>query len=156
MSFVIAAPESVASAASDLSGLGSALRAANFAAAPATTSVLAAAQDEVSAAIAALFGAHGAQYQALSAQVAAFHDEFVQALSSGGLRYASAEAANASPLGVGAANGPGPWETFTGRPLFGNGKNGTPGTGEAGGNGGWLFGNGGNGGTGGGGGPGGP
>jgi hypothetical protein len=50
MSFVIAAPEIVSAAASDVSGIGSTLRAAHAAAATSTTSVLGAAQDEVSAA----------------------------------------------------------------------------------------------------------
>ena len=35
----------------------------------------------MSAAIAAVFSAHGQSYQALSAQAAAFHDQFVQALT---------------------------------------------------------------------------
>ena len=61
-SFVRASPDVLASASSDLSGIGSAIRAANFAAAPSTTSVVAAAGDEVSAAIAGLLGAHGLHY----------------------------------------------------------------------------------------------
>jgi len=63
-----------------------------------TTEVLAAAADEVSAAVASLFGAHAEAYQALSAQAAAFHDHFVQLMSAGSGQYAAAEAANASPL----------------------------------------------------------
>src|SRR6516225_4385245 len=97
-SFVIASPDVFATTSQDLTGIGSAIRSANLAAAPSTTSVVAAARDEVSAAIAAVFGAHGLEYQALSAQVAEFHEQFVQALSGGGLMYAAAEAANASPL----------------------------------------------------------
>ena len=88
-SFVFASPDVLSSASSDLSGIGSAIRAANFAAAPSTTSMVAAASDEVSAAISAVFGAHGQQYQAMSAQVANFHDQFVQALNGGGLMYAA-------------------------------------------------------------------
>jgi len=64
----------------------------------ATTGVLAAAEDEVSVAIAALFSAHGQGYQALSAQAAAFHGRFVQALTGAAGAYTAAEAANASPL----------------------------------------------------------
>jgi hypothetical protein len=78
MSFLIAVPESVAAAASDLAGIGSALSSANMAAALPTTAVVAAAEDEVSAAIAALFGSHAQGYQTLSAQASAFHDQFVQ------------------------------------------------------------------------------
>ncbi len=96
MSFVIAVPEVVA-AASDLAGLGSTISAANAAAAP-TTGIVAAAEDDVSAAIAALFSGHGQAYQALSAQVAAFHDQFVQVLTAGARSYAGAEAANASAM----------------------------------------------------------
>ncbi|VAZ80402.1 putative PE-PGRS family protein PE_PGRS24 [Mycobacterium persicum] len=55
MSLVIAAPDLMASAAADLTGLGATLGSANVAAAAATTGVLAAAGDEVSAAIAAVF-----------------------------------------------------------------------------------------------------
>src|SRR6516165_12649192 len=55
MSYVIAAPEIMTSAATDLATIGSALTAANAAAAAPTTGILAAAQDEVSAAIAAVF-----------------------------------------------------------------------------------------------------
>ena len=65
MSFVSVAPEMVAAAAADLAGIGSAISAANAAAAVPTTEVVAAAADEVSAAIAALFGAHAQEYQAI-------------------------------------------------------------------------------------------
>ena len=98
MSYVIAAPEMIAAAASDLAGIGSTLNVANAVAAAPTTGILVAAEDEVSAAIAALFSAHGQGFQALSAHAASFHDQFVQALSGSGSTYALAEAANVSPL----------------------------------------------------------
>ncbi len=79
MSFVTAVPEVLGIAATDLAGLGLTLNAANSAASTSTTGILAAAGDEVSAAIAAVFSAHGQRYQALTAQAAAFHDQFVQA-----------------------------------------------------------------------------
>lgn len=47
-------------------------------------SIQAAASDEVSSAIASMFASHGQAYQALSAQSAAFHEQFVRALQSGG------------------------------------------------------------------------
>ncbi|MGO9384691.1 MAG: PE family protein, partial [Mycobacterium sp.] len=81
MSFVIAAPELVTAAATDLANIGSIRTAANAAAATQTTGVLAAAEDEVSAAVAAVFSAHGRGFQALGAQAAAFHEQFVQALT---------------------------------------------------------------------------
>lgn len=81
MSFVMAVPEVLGSAATDLVGLGSTVTAANAAAANHTTAVLAAADDEVSVAIAALFSSHGQAYQQASSQAAAWHAEFVQALN---------------------------------------------------------------------------
>jgi len=52
MSYVIAGPEALTSAAADIAGIGSTLSAANAAAATPTTGILAAASDEVSTAIA--------------------------------------------------------------------------------------------------------
>src|ERR1700737_3271067 len=97
MSLVVV-PEWLTAAAADVAGVGSAGRAANAEAVIPTTGLLAAAEDEVSAAIAALFSAHGRGYQALSAQAALFHDQFVQALNGAGSAYVAAEAASASPL----------------------------------------------------------
>jgi hypothetical protein len=74
-----------------LANIGSAIGSANFAAAAATSGVPPAAADEVSAEIAALFSAHAAGYQQLSASVAVFHQQFVQAMSLGAATYASAE-----------------------------------------------------------------
>ncbi len=97
---------------------------------------------------AALFGSHGQHYQAISAQVAAYQERFVLALSQAGSTYAVAEAASATPLQnvLDAINAP--VQSLTGRPLIGDGANGIDGTGQAGGNGGWLWGNGGNSGSG--------
>ncbi|CKU58294.1 PE-PGRS family protein [Mycobacterium tuberculosis] len=151
MSFVNVAPQLVSTAAADAARIGSAINTANTAAA-ATTQVLAAAQDEVSTAIAALFGSHGQHYQAISAQVAAYQQRFVLALSQAGSTYAVAEAASATPLQqieqalLGVINTP--TEALVGRKLIGDGAHGAPGTGQAGGAGGILWGNGGNGGSG--------
>lgn len=46
------------------------------------SSIVAAAGDEVSAAVAALFASHSQAYQSISAQAAAFHSQFVQAIQS--------------------------------------------------------------------------
>ncbi|OBI74476.1 PE family protein [Mycobacterium asiaticum] len=73
-SFVIIAPEILSTASADLRGIGSAVRAANAAASIATTQIAAAGADEVSAALAGVFGGFAAEYQALSAQIAVFHD----------------------------------------------------------------------------------
>src|SRR4051794_41068830 len=98
MSFVNAVPELLAASAQDLTSIGTTLSGANAAAAASTTGVVAAGADEVSQAIAWLFGDHAARYQSLSARVAQFHQQFVQALDAAGGAYASAEAANASPM----------------------------------------------------------
>src|ERR1700722_6196991 len=96
MSYGSAAPDVIAAATTDLANIGSTIKAANAVAALPTTGLAAAGADEVSAAVGALFGSHAQAYQALSAQAAAFHDRFVQALTAGAGSYASAEAANAA------------------------------------------------------------
>ena len=154
MSFVIAAPESVTEAARSLSSLGSAINAAHSAASAPTTGVLAAASDEVSVAIAAVFSRHASAYQGLSAQAATFHTQLVQTLRAGAVAYETAEAANAGPLrtlqheALQVINTP--TDTLLGRPLIGPGFNGgtTPqGIGTPGGGGGILWGKGGHGGA---------
>ncbi|MCV7098844.1 PE family protein, partial [Mycobacterium palustre] len=154
MSFVIAIPESVTEAATNLKSVASAITAAHAAAAGPTTGVLAAAGDEVSAAIAALFSQHASNYQTLGAQAAAFHTQLVRALDASAGAYAATEAANANPLQtlqqgiLELINAP--TNSVLGRPLIGNGANGTTnahGVGTAGGPGGLLYGNGGNGGN---------
>ncbi|ORB90043.1 PE family protein, partial [Mycobacterium persicum] len=129
MAHLVAIPEMLASAATDLEGIGSVLGAASATAALPTTGVLAAGADEISAAVASVFAGHGQAYQAISAQMSAFHAQFVQALNGAGGAYAAAEAANASPLQalqdtvLGAINAPA--QTLLGRPLIGNGADGT-------------------------------
>lgn len=148
MSFVIAVPEALTMAASDLANIGSTINAANAAAALPTTGVVAAAADEVSAAVAALFGSYAQSYQAFGAQLSAFHAQFVQSLTNGARSYVVAEATSAAPLQdlLGVVNAPA--QALLGRPLIGNGANGADGTGAPGGPGGLLLGNGGNGGSG--------
>ena len=91
MSYVIAAPEMMTEAATDLATIGSTLRAAHLAAAAPTVAVLPAAADEVSAAIAHLFSSCAQDYHALAGQVAASHGQFVQHLTAGAVSYASTE-----------------------------------------------------------------
>ncbi len=98
MSYLVADPDVLASAATDVEGIGSSLSAATAAAAAPTTAVAAAGADEVSTAIAALFSGHAQAHQALSAEAAAFHTQFVRALTGAADAYAGAEAANAAPL----------------------------------------------------------
>uniref|UniRef100_UPI0012E94D90 PE family protein n=1 Tax=Mycobacterium sp. Marseille-P9652 TaxID=2654950 RepID=UPI0012E94D90 len=149
MSFIITVPDAIGSAAADLSNVATTLGIASSAAALPTTEIVASAGDEVSAAIAAVFSEHGLGFQAVSAQAADFHEQFVGALTATAGSYALTEAANASPLQqlLTAVNAP--FLTLTGRPLIGNGVNGAPGTGQNGAPGGWLLGDGGSGGSGG-------
>ncbi len=152
---MIAIPDVMASAATDLAGIGSSHQRGKCGGrGDPTTRGAGRGADEVSAAIAAVFSAHGQGFQALSAQAAAFHDQFVQALNGARGAYAAAEAANASPLQAVVQDAQSlavfsPVKDLTGRPLFGNGANGAPGTGQNGAPGGWLLGNGGSGGSGG-------
>jgi hypothetical protein len=95
MSFVIATPDLVQAAAQDLAGIGSSLEEATSTAAGPTTGIVAPAQDEVSVAIASLFGNHAQEFQALSARAQAFHAQFVTAMNGSAAAYVSAEAANA-------------------------------------------------------------
>jgi PE family len=97
MSFLASNPEALTAAAHDFVGIGSTIGAANAAAEAPTTGIVHAAQDEVSAAIARLFGAHGQEFQALSAQAALFHKEFANALSAGSRGYERLEAENLAP-----------------------------------------------------------
>ena len=68
MSFLIAAPELVAAAATDLANIGSTITEANASAVAPTTGVLAAGADEVSAAIASLFSGHAEAFQTAERQ----------------------------------------------------------------------------------------
>src|SRR5260370_25966060 len=105
MSFVVAAPEALVTAASDLAGIGSTLGSAGAAAAAPTTGVVAAAADQVSEQVAALLSEHGLGYQQLSARLTAFHEQFVQTLSAGEGAFAAAEADAAQTLAYPGAAG---------------------------------------------------
>ncbi len=98
MSYLLAEPELLASVATEIDGIGSAIRTAGMAAAGPTSSLLAAAGDEVSGAIANLFSAYGSECQAVLAQVEAFRNEFAQTLAAAGVAYAQTEAASLAAL----------------------------------------------------------
>lgn len=142
MSFLAVAPDWVTSAAADLENIGSALAAANAAAALPTTGVAAAAADEVSTAIASLFTGFGQEYQAINTQLSAFQQQFVLLLGGSAGSYATAEATAASVLDpvFGIINTP--TQLLLGRPLIGDGAAGTAAS-PNGGAGGLLWGNGG-------------
>ncbi|OBK21459.1 hypothetical protein A5634_10085 [Mycobacterium asiaticum] len=107
-----AIPELVEAAANDLAGLGSEISQATASATAATTSLSPAAADEISAFIAQLFGAHGQDFQAVSARAAAFHSEFVNLLSGSAGQYVGAEAAAQALLSGPAASAAQGMESF--------------------------------------------
>lgn len=95
VSFVSAQPQELTAAAGELAGIGSAMAAQNAAAVEATTGVVPAAADPVSALTAAQFVAHAGLYQTVSAQADAIHQMFVATCATGAASYEAAEAANA-------------------------------------------------------------
>src|ERR1700758_455331 len=105
MTDLFAEPGFMATAAADVEQIGSAINAAHAAAAGPTSGVIAPAADEVSAAIAKLFGQYGQEYQAVVAQAAVFHSRFTQALAGAGGAYMAAEAAASKALGGSGAAG---------------------------------------------------
>jgi hypothetical protein len=106
VSFVTAAPELVRGAAQDLACIGSSLTDSAASASGPTTGLAAAAQDEVSMAIASLFGKFGRDFQGLHARARAVHAQFVSALNASAGAYVGAEVANAqAALGGGRAGG---------------------------------------------------
>lgn len=106
MSYVLATPALLSSAAEDLTRIGSAVDAANAAAANSTTSLLAAGADEVSTCIASVFGAHAAEFQALTAQAARLQERFALTLATNASTYLTTEAATVQTL-------------LTGQPIMG-------------------------------------
>ena len=106
MSFVIAAPEHVQTAAQSLASIRSTLAEASASAAAPTTGVVVAARDEVSAGVAALFNGFGQEYQALNAQAQAFHAQFVNLMNAGAAAYLNTDVANAEQNLLNAVNAP--------------------------------------------------
>jgi hypothetical protein len=120
MTYVIAEPQLMASVAAEIEEIGSALSAANAAAAAPTSAMAVAAGDEVSAAVADMFGGFGQEYQALVAQFEAFHNQFQQTLAAAGIAYAETETAIAAGLqgALGLPNAPSPQLTAATIPPF--------------------------------------
>lgn len=96
---VIAAPEMLAAAATDLAGVRSELHMAHTAAAQSTVAFAPAAADEVSAGIAQWFSEHAHGFHALAAQASVCHGQFVLHLKTGAGAYSAAEAHSAAGLG---------------------------------------------------------
>ncbi|ODR02647.1 PE family protein [Mycobacterium intermedium] len=138
------APDFVACAVADLANLGEAISAATAAVSRPTSGLLPAAADEISVAIANLFSEQGQAFQALSTQTSTNHVRSTRRLNGGVSQYVGAEAAAASPLNSVLAVTNTPTELLLGRPLIGDGADGTAAN-PNGGDGGLLYGNGGNG-----------
>lgn len=96
MLFVTTQPESLAAAADRLQQIGSALAAEHASTNPQMTGVVPAASDVVSMLTAALFARHAQTFQALGAQAAEIHENFVATLAASAASYAATEAANAA------------------------------------------------------------
>ncbi len=124
-SYVVASPEALVLASGDLTGIGDAIAEATAGAAPSTAGLVAAANDEVSRAVASLFGSYAKEFQTLSAQTAAFHAGFVHALGTAGHAYAATETSDVSLLVQGLQQQffdkgiYSPFIYLTGKPLFG-------------------------------------
>jgi PE family protein/histidine phosphatase superfamily protein (branch 1) len=122
MSSVFVVPDLLETAAADVARIGSAVTAGNLAAAIPTTELAAAGADEVSAAIAALFGAHAQEFQASAAQATTYYEQFVRNLSAAAASYTATEATIASSLRGGpvlgsAATLSGELQTFLNAPI---------------------------------------
>ncbi len=123
MSFLAVIPQLIVTAATTVEQVGAELTAADVEAAANTTGIAVAAGDEVSVAVAAFFSAHALDYQALSTEAQDFHQQFADALKGAGSSYSGTEAANASPMQSGAAQGGAanaPAQTLLAGPLLGN------------------------------------
>ncbi|QLL06952.1 PE domain-containing protein [Mycobacterium vicinigordonae] len=162
MSSVVVAPDILESAAAEIARIESAVRSGNLAALIPTMQLATAAADEVSAAIAVLFGGHAQQYQAAAAVAAGYQRQFIPSLAAAAAAYRGAEAAAFQTLlytplheaGQAWINSPygqaldpfinAPTVALFGRGLIGNGAAGTAWS-PAGGAGGILFGDGGTG-----------
>ena len=130
MSYVFISPDKGTGAPGDLDAVGTAIEDSNGAVATSTTEVTAA-EGDVSPAIATLFGTHAGQSQAISAEAASFHSEFVRVLND------AADGLNASPLRTveqdTVAVISAPIEFLVISPVLGDGTSGASCTGRAGG-----------------------
>ncbi|OBI89820.1 PE domain-containing protein [Mycobacterium asiaticum] len=97
MSLVVA-PEWIEAAAQELAGIRSALTDVSESIAASTTAIAPAAADEISAAIARVFGEFGEEFQIISAQTRAFHTGIVDLLGSTAGAYVGAETVNAAQV----------------------------------------------------------
>lgn len=92
MTGILVQPAPIVGAAAELASIGSSVSQAAYAAAPATTALTAAAEDEVSALVAAFFGSFGREGQELIAQAAMFNTQVAQLLTGAASAYTQTEA----------------------------------------------------------------
>ncbi|PJE09028.1 MAG: PE family protein [Mycobacterium sp.] len=95
---MLATPELIAQAATDLTAIDANVTAAQARASGFTQALLPPAADEVSAGITRLFAQHAEDFQKAAARASAYHDQFAQKMATSAESYASAEAANAEFL----------------------------------------------------------
>lgn len=93
-----------------------------------TTALMPAAQDEVSAAVAAVFADVGQRFHELNAQAAEFHHQFVKSMNTGATAYTESEVANTAAVAAQTADSGAPFgqvggaiEGFVGGELAGAG-----------------------------------
>lgn len=98
MSFVIAQPEILSTAAAELHSINAAVRAGNVAAAAPTIGISPAAADVVSMLTAAQFASHARLYQEVSAQAAAVREQLATTLGISAGSYAATESANTTTV----------------------------------------------------------
>lgn len=94
MSFVRTQPQAIATVAANLREVDAAVNAESEASHGATTLLVPAAADEVSAMTASRFAAHAHMYQALSTQAAAIRSIFIEVLAASANSYEATEAVN--------------------------------------------------------------
>ncbi|OBK18823.1 PE family protein [Mycobacterium asiaticum] len=98
MAYVWAQSQVMASAAAQVTAIGTAVDAASAAAARSTTGLVSAAADEVSVAITSLLDAYAKEGQQAISQVATLHRQFARSLVTAASAYAGAESVNVSSL----------------------------------------------------------
>jgi hypothetical protein len=99
MASLSAEPQLMSAAAADVAEIGSAIGAARAVAMGPTTSLAAAAKDEVSVLVATFFNSYAQQYQVAIGRAASFNDQFAQLLAAAANTYAQAEAEATTSLG---------------------------------------------------------
>ncbi|CAM3277315.1 PE family protein [Mycobacterium intermedium] len=98
MAYVVADPAWMTTAASDLATIESDVSAARLVAAARTTSVVPAAADEISAAIANLMSTHALDFQAMMQNASTFHEQFTHNINAAAASYSSTESASAAAI----------------------------------------------------------